>query len=310
LKSAGECIQVTHRVDFAICSPPHLPHVRRSTRSWHVGKYFRVSESGPKRMNITHYPTLVFVVSLIVLGASAWIGTLHLSRHRRLEDDFRPDHSIILTATLTLFGLVVGFTFSMAVDRYDQRTNYESAESNVISTEYLRADLLPTDQASRIRTLLKSYVEQRILAYTINDESKRQGMRAETARLQTDLWSAVQAPATANPTSVVALAVSGMNDVFNSQGDTLGADRNRIPTAAWVLMVAIGICCNLLVGWGFQGSKGGGRLLAVLPLVSAVAFMLIADIDTPRHGIIRIQPRNLISLEQSMRTNSVAPPMR
>jgi hypothetical protein len=254
---------------------------------------------------------LVFGVSLLVLGASAWIGKSHLSRFRKLEDDVRPDHSVILTATLTLFGLVVGFTFSMAVDRYNERMNYESAESNIIGTEYLRADLLPADQGSKIRPLLKSYLDQRILAYNTVDESKLKDVGARTDRIQADLWSAVQpTAATANTAPIVAHAVSGMNDVFNSRGDTQGANRNRIPTAAWLLMVVIAIFCNLLVGWGFQSVKGAGTLLVVLPLVSSVAFMLIADIDTPRHGIIRIEPRNLMILEQSIRTNSVGTPAR
>jgi hypothetical protein len=257
-------------------------------------------------VHILHIPILVFVLSLLLLGASAWIGTKHLNRVHELEDGVRPDHSIVLTATLTLFGLVVGFSFSMAVDRYNERMNYESAESNIIGTEYLRTDLLPAEQGSKIRDLLKNYLDLRILSYNTIDESKLRDISVRTDHTQADLWSAVQPSATANTAPVVALAVSGMNDVFNSRGDTQGANRNRIPTAAWFLMLAIGIFCNLLIGWGFQSLKGSGTLLVVLPLVSAVAFMLIADIDTPRHGIIRIEPQNLIGLQRSINTNSVA----
>jgi hypothetical protein len=258
---------------------------------------------GPDTMNITHYPLLLFVLSLIVLGVAAWTGTSLLSRRRKLEDDVRPDFSMILTATLTLFGLVIGFSFSMAVSRYDQRKNYEEAEANAIGTAYVRADLLPTQDAGRVRGLLAAYLDQRILAYTTSDESKLQEIGARTAHLQADLWSTVRAPATANPTPVVALAVSGMNDVLNSQGYTQAANRNRIPTAAWLLLVFTAICCNVLVGWGFHSGRGAGRLLVILPFISAFAFMLIADIDTPRHGVIRVQPQNLISLAQTMHAN-------
>lgn len=192
------------------------------------------------------------------------------------------------------------FSFSMAVSRYDQRQNYEEAEANAIGTAYLRADLLPTDAAATVRTLLSRYLDERILAYTTNDESKLPDIEARTAQLQAELWSAVHGPATAAPTPVIALAVSGMNDVLNSQGYTQAADRGRIPTAAWLLLTAVAMCCNMLVGWGFHRGKGVGRLLAILPVLAAFAFMLIADIDTPRHGIIRVQPQNLISLAQSM----------
>lgn len=253
-------------------------------------------------MNITHYPLLVCVLSAVVLGASAWTGMLLLGRRRALDDVVRPDFSIIVTATLTLFGLIIGFTFSMAVSRYDQRKNFEEAEANAIGTAYVRADLLPPADAGSVRSLLARYLDERIQAYRADDESQLAAIDARTTRLQSDLWKAVQTPATANPTPVIALAVAGMNDVLNSQGYTQAADRNRIPTAAWVLLAVIAICCNVLVGWAFHRHPGAGRLLLILPLLSAVAFMLIADIDTPRHGIIRVQPQNLITLEQSLHT--------
>ncbi len=254
-------------------------------------------------MNITYYPLLIFVLAVVGLGASAWCGAWVLGRRRPLDDEVRSDFSTILAATLTLLGLMIGFSFSMAVSRYDQRKDYEEAEANAIGTAYVRADLLPAGPAAAVRTLLSSYLDERILAYTTNDQSKLPEIDARSAQLQADLWSAVHAPANANPTPVIALAVSGMNDVLNSQGYTQAANRNRIPTAAWVLLAAIAVCCNVLVGWGFHRRPGAAVLLVILPVVSAVAFMLIADIDTPRHGIIRVQPQNLISLAQSMRAN-------
>lgn len=35
----------------------------------------------------------------------------------------------------------------------------------------------------------------------------------------------------------------------------------------------------------------------ILPLVISFSFMLIADIDSPRGGIIRVKPQNLHSLK-------------
>jgi len=114
------------------------------------------------------------------------------------------------------------------------------------------------------------------------------------------LMGDLAAPAAAQPTSVMALAVSGMNDVLNSQGYTQAAFWNRIPTAAWGLMMAIAICCNLLFGYSLR-SKARAKLLVVLPIVISIAFMLVADIDTPRHGIVRVSPQNLVSLAESLR---------
>jgi hypothetical protein len=247
-----------------------------------------------------NFPLLVFVLSFLVLWLSTRIGVFFREGRGNLDEQERDDFDVIQAATLTLLGLIIGFSFSMAISRYDQRKNYEEEEANAIGTEYLRADLLPVADATKVKTLLTNYLDQRILFYLIRYESQLGAINSETARLQTELWSAVQASAQARPTPLAALAVSGMNDVLNSQGYTQAAWWNRIPVAAWGLMVMIAICANLLIGYGMRRAKERFKLLLVLPLIVSISFLLIADIDSPRGGIIRVRPRNLTSLSQSL----------
>jgi len=249
----------------------------------------------------TDHPLLVFVLSVFVLWLSVKIGASFLRRQRKLEEDILADFGVIMAATLTLLGLIIGFSFSMAISRYDQRKNYEEAEANAIGTEYVRADLLPAADAAKVRVLLRNYLDQRVLFYMTRDKQKIQQINARTAQLQTELWSAVLAPAAAQPTPMVALAVSGMNDVLNSEGYTQAAWWNRIPIAAWGLMAAIAICCSVLGGFGARNAKAEGILLLVLPLLVSISFFLIADIDSPRGGVIRVNPQNLVRLVESLR---------
>ncbi len=252
--------------------------------------------------NVTDYPLLVvFPLSFLLLWASSWIGATLLRNRRKLEESDREDFGVILAATLTLLGLIVGFSFSMAVSRYDQRKNLEEEEANAIGTEYLRAGLLPAADAAKVRALLKSYLEQRVAFYTVRNGEQLQQINMRTAQLQNELWSAILPPAAAQPTPLTALAVAGMNDVLNAQGYTQAAWWNRIPIAAWGLMVAIALCCNLLIGYGARDIKSEGFLLVILPLVVSISFMLIADIDSPRGGLIRVSPQNLAALAESLR---------
>jgi hypothetical protein len=230
-----------------------------------------------------------------VLWLSAQIGSFFHKR-RRLEAGVREDFSLILAATLTLLGLIIGFSFSMALSRYDQRQNCEGAEANTIGTEYLRADLLPAADAARVHALLRDYLDERILFYDTHDEQRLRQVNATTAQLQIELWLAVHAQAAAQPTATVALIISGMNDVLNSQGSAQAAWWNRIPIEAWGLMAVIAICCNLLVGYSAHRPETEGILILVLPIVVSISFFLIADIDSPRIGIIRVQPQNLVSV--------------
>jgi hypothetical protein len=110
------------------------------------------------------------------------------------------------------------------------------------------------------------------------------------------MWSVVQARAEVQPTAVMALAVAGMNDVLNSQGYTQAAWWNRIPPAAWALMGAIAICCNLLLGYTSRRCDGKTMRSLILPLIVSISFFLIADLDAPRGGVIRVRPQNLITL--------------
>jgi hypothetical protein len=149
--------------------------------------------------------------------------------------------------------------------------------------------------------LLRDYLAQRTLFYRTTGESALARIDADTARLQDELWAAVRAPAEANPTPLLALVVAGMNDVLNSQVATQAAWWNRIPAAAWGLMVAIAACCSWLVGYGGRRLAPEPVVMLVLPLIVSISFFLIADIDSPRGGVIRVEPRNLVALAQSLR---------
>jgi hypothetical protein len=244
-------------------------------------------------------PIWVFVCSLLLLWLAVHVGTFVAGKTgpKHKDEESRADLDLVINATLTLLALIIGFSFSMAVSRYDQRKNYEEEEANAIGTEYVRADLLAAPDAARIHQLLVQYTEKRLLFYVERDMHQLDKINHDTAQLQDQMWSIVAHAASANPTPPIALVVSGMNDVLNRQGYTQAAWWNRIPAGAWSLMVALAVCSALLIGYGHQSRRW---MAPVLPFVLSVAFFLIADIDSPRRGIIRVLPQNLMSLAQSL----------
>jgi hypothetical protein len=250
--------------------------------------------------NVLEYPLLVFPLSWLMLWLATRLGASVLRKNRKLEPAVREDLSTVQVTTLTLSGLIIGFSFSMAINRYEQRKTYEEAEANAIGTEYVRADLLPAPDGAHLRSLLRQYLDQRIAFYLARDERQLGEINTRTAQSQNELWAVVRAAASVQPTAVVALTVAGMNDVLNSAGYTQAAWWNRIPTGAWILMIAIAVTSQLLIGFGAQNARAEGLLFAVLPFVVSISFMLIADIDSPRAGLIRVYPQNLASLSESL----------
>jgi hypothetical protein len=180
------------------------------------------------------------------------------------------------------------------------RTIAAAAQSRKGSTEYLRANLLPANDAARARNLLRDYLDLRLRNYRSREAEDLKGIDAQTVRLQNEMWSVVERPAETQETPIAALVVSGMNDVLNSQGYTQAAWWNRIPTAAWLLLLTICIFCNLLIGLAARGRNA--FLFLILPVALAICLSLIADIDSPRHGFIHVHPLNLESLAASLRS--------
>lgn len=242
-------------------------------------------------------PFLVFALTLITLWISTWIGSICRKRLRPWREEQRHDLDTVLAATLTLLGLLIGFSFSMAIRRYDLRKDCEAREASAIGTEYARTALLPGSGGARVRELLRNYLDQRILFYRAREERRIRQIVATTDRLQSDLWTEVVADAAPQPTAPVTLAISGMNDVLNSETYTQAEWWNRLPIEAWGLMTVISIFCNLAIGYSAHRVS---TVFLVLPVSVSLSFLLIADIDSPRSGFIPVLPQNLVTLSQSL----------
>ena len=249
---------------------------------------------------IMNYPLLIGVITVLCLWASARVGASLRKRTKRPDESLAEEYAIVLGATLTLLGLLIGFSFSMAINRYDLRKNYEEEEANAIGTEYLRADLLADPVRQRVQQDLRQYLDLRIRRYQAHASHDVSELSAKTAQLQAQLWVEVKDAARANPNAIMAAVATGMNDVINRQGFTQAARLNRIPLPGWGLMAIIALFSNFLIGYGEKGARN--YLLVIVPLVIAVSFLLIADIESPQGGFIRIVPHNLMNLADSLRT--------
>ena len=244
-------------------------------------------------------PFAVFSVAFIAQVIAAYAGDLLRKRTHSFKQGERHDFNTVQSGTMVLLGLIIGFSFSMAVTRYDQRKSLEEAEANAIGTMYLRADLLQGDSGSRTRELLRKYIALRVAFYQEGDSRRLSEIGEQTASIQNALWSEVVSTGAASPSPVTALAVSGTNDVINAQGYTQAAWWNRIPVGAWAMMALMAISSNLLVGYGER--RKGELFLFVLPAIVSLSFFVIADLDSPRGGVIHVSPQNLLAASQAMK---------
>jgi hypothetical protein len=247
--------------------------------------------------NPLDHPFLILLATLSFFSLASWIGAWF--HKKAASEDIHDDFTFVIGGTLTLLALILSFTFSMAVSRYDQRKNYEEEEANAIGTEYNRADQLSAGDATKVRALLKAYTNQRIHFYVTSDKNEAQRIDARTVQLQSEMWALTSTSVASLPAPMATFVLGGMNDVLNTQGYTQAAWWNRIPLAAWMLLITISLFCNLLVG--YAAHRRSILLLLVLPIALSISLFLIADIDSPHGGAIRVRPQNLERLAESLR---------
>jgi len=85
---------------------------------------------------VTHYPFLVFVLAFVFLSIASIAGASLCGRYPTVSLDHKEDLGVILAATLTLLALIIGFSFAMATNRYDERKRIEQGRPTRPAPKY------------------------------------------------------------------------------------------------------------------------------------------------------------------------------
>ena len=246
--------------------------------------------------------TLVLLALLIVADEAGY--RLAARDRRPPSDGVRAQFGTIQGALLALFALLLGFTFSMALARYDLRKQAVVREANAIGTAYLRVGLLPAADRARATELFHQYLKVRLDATTrsTTDTKEQLALEAKAGRLQTSLWEVATAAAEADTRSVPAgLFVQAVNDMIDSMGEQDAARYNTVPETVVLVLFGFAILAIGVVGFGngLVGSRALGATGVLVALI-VVVIMLIVDLDRPGRGLIRVSQDSLRKLQQSV----------
>ena len=244
----------------------------------------------------------VFFIILAIMLAFAELGFRFGLRLHAANDTARKRQiSGIQGAVLGLLGLLLGFTFAMAVQRYDTRRELVLQEANAVRTTYLRGSLLPEAHQAPVRDLLRRYVDLRLKYWQlVDDPAKLAEGRRLIQDIQTELWKHATEAAKEAPNDITATFIGSLNETIDTDAKRIAAMRAVIPTGVWLLlgMVAAFGCVTTSYGAGADGTRS--KLGSVfLPLLITVVIVLIFDISHPRVGLIQIGQEPLVDLQQS-----------
>ena len=212
----------------------------------------------------------------------------------------------IESAVFALLGLILAFSFSGALARFDARRHLVVAEANDIGTAFLRIDLLPTDAQAPMRDLFRRYLDSRIETYRkLPDTEAAQTELARSLKLQSEIWSLAvsssQKSATPQAMMVLLPALNAMIDITTTRTE---AAILHSPPIIWVMLGTLTFACALFAGYDMAARKHLNLLhSAAFAVVLAVTVYVIIDLEYPRIGLIQMSDsdRVLLQLRESMK---------
>jgi hypothetical protein len=255
-------------------------------------------------------PTWVIMLgSALLLVAANELG-FRLGRGKGPGLGPQEPSAIVQGAAFTVLALLLGFSFALALGRYDARRSTLLREANAIGTTFLRADLLDAKTASAIRVDLRSYVAQRT-AFARADSDPQQRLIADnrSAEIQRDMWRLAVSAARRDPRStIIPLFTASLNDTINLSIEERAVLATHIPDIVIIGLLLIGVIASAMMGYGF-GRLGQRAIVfkAAFAVVLAIALGLVLDLDRPQRGLIRVNLTPLQNVQQSIDASTASP---
>lgn len=246
---------------------------------------------------------LVLVGALLLVATELGyrIGKRHTPERRRI---YQPQSGVLQGALLGLLGLLLGFTFAMAVGRYEGRKQLVLDEANAIGTAWLRAGLLSDPVRESVRADLVDYVAARIEGASAEGGSPGYaGQVARSERDQAAMWRAAVGESKINNTPSTALFTSALNDLIDLDSKRQAALRNHVPGTVWLLLIMVSSTVCWTTGYATGLGESGRHALSmiILPVLLSVVIMIISDLENPQRGLIKVSQQSMIDLQNTLR---------
>ncbi|MDX5348452.1 MAG: hypothetical protein LPJ89_06650 [Hymenobacteraceae bacterium] len=244
--------------------------------------------------------TVLFVLILLAHEAGQRIGMRY---QKKTDADVKNQTNTIQAGTLGLLALILGFTFNMSLERYNDRSLAVIHEANAIGTAMMRTKLLPRPYDSIEYNLLRKYIDLRLEVSNASQiiVTKQRKLKAETKQLQTRMWLQAMNAAKVDPRPVTTgFFIESLNNMIDSQGERNALLQLHVPEVILFLLFAVFITAGGLMGY----SSGLGNKRTTIPaiimtfMISLVVFIII-DLDRPKRGIIKVNQESMLLLKNT-----------
>lgn len=255
------------------------------------------------------YEANQLVLGLVCFGLMliASEAGFHLGRRSgtHTAKDARPQHLTVEAGILGILGLLLGFTMSMALTRFEVRKHLVLEEAQAIGSAYLFTQLLPVEEGKGIADLLRAYTDVRIRGTDARDVYKQiTAARQEAGRLQEAFWQRAVAYGQKEPNVVRAgLLLQSLKEVIQLDAARWMAFQDHVPAMVICAIAIVGLLAVMTVGYTF-GLSGLRQPFSICMMSLAITLVLviIVDVDRPREGLIRVSQQPLLDLQEQLRS--------
>lgn len=243
---------------------------------------------------------LLGLVLFAAMSAFAWLGVSLRKRARGERDGEGDREGYLLSAALALLGLLIAFTFSLALNRYDTRRVMVVTEANAIGTAWLRAGLAGDETGPGLQAAIARYTDVRLKLP--NESGDAEATEAETGRAQTRLWAEMRTAIRDTPPPIAGTIITATNEMFDAASARKAERAARIPGRVIEVLILYALMSAGIVGYVLGGSGRRHRVVTtILFALLTLALLLILDLDRPWSGGITVSQQPMLDTRAAMR---------
>ena len=251
----------------------------------------------------------LWAIALVILGGLVGASLLGSGLRRRRDRKLakrgtaaeQGEQTITVSSVMGLLALLVAFTFSIALERFDTRRLNVLDESNAIGTTYLRAQLLEQPHRERISTLLVDYTDTRVAVATMHPGPKQRELRRTSDRLIVDMWAATAAAfPSIQGTSFSQSFLESMNSLIDMDARRKAGRGSHVPSAVFFALFLYQLVAAGMISYVVIGRRSRHTAWVLFVLLGLFLFLII-DIDRPTSGAVRESQNSMLQLQSFLK---------
>ena len=240
---------------------------------------------------------LLFLLLALFFRLGVWLRSRGKHGEGRTDDE-----GYLLSAALALLGLLIAFTFSLALNRYDNRRNLVVQEANAIGTAWLRAGLIEGDTGRHLQRSIARYADVRLDLPKSADDMHVARIETYTARMQSQLWQEMKTDIASLPAPIATTLIAAMNEMFDIAASRKAEREARIPPDILLVLVLCTAMSAAIIGYVLGNTGRSHRTVTtILFALLTLALLMILDLDRPWRGTITVSQQPMLDMRAGLR---------